>query len=685
MYALIPREVARSDVGVTKNLQRISARASAWAEWIAVAAIILVAAWLRFYRIDQIEFLWDQAEISKWAIQLVREGRVLPIGPVSSTGIDSFPGAIWLLAIPYAISLSPVVATGFIAMLNVAAVVGTYLLGRRWFGRGAALVAAMLFAVAPWGVIYSRKIWHVEFFAPISILHAATGWLAFVRGKRWALLLHALVLAFFMQMHFSALAMALLTAVWGLVFIKRLDWRLVVVSIAIFALALVPYLVYDAGQGWRNVNRFAEMMRQPSSTDGDAARAVWALSTGADLSLLLGPDHYPQYVEQTSNVRWFFTVEGGLILAGVATALAIAGRQLGSRLRDGAAAGLMAVCWLAIPVLFQTRHSVPVAPHYFTATFPAQFLLVGLLVQQTGRLPTRVARWVQGVVVAAALLISAAQTVETVTLLDYVFDHDTRLGYGTPVKYSIQAAKTAVALGARVDAAEVILLAEGEDSRMYEMASVADTLLYGSLHRAVDVRNALVLPADPAVYWSTFDRTRGEELLAALVPEVAESRIPLRGEERSYRFYLWPGGPTDLSSWNSDLVPVSGERVVWETGAELVAYAAGGDPRPGGLLDWVLVWRVNQTSSYDMYFHWFNHLLAGNGQVAGQMDGPSYLPIYWRVGDTVVNWFQISISPQAEPGAFMMRVGMYTYPQIAPIPLDDGREWALLGPIEIGR
>ncbi len=664
-------------------LSRSSART---AEWCAVATIVLLAAWLRLSWLDQVEFLWDQAEISKWAIELAREGRLLPVGPVSSTGIDSFPAAIWLLAIPYAISLSPIVATGFIGLLNVAAVVGCYLLGRRWLGRGAALAAALLFAVAPWGVIYSRKVWHTELLAPLAVLYAATGWAAFVRGKRWALLAHAGALVLLVQTHFSAAAMVPLTALWALVFIRRLDLRVAAVAFLLCVLSFLPYLVRDSQQGWENSLRFAELMRRPAETDGDAACAVWVISTGTDLHWLTGPDHYPRYVDQTPNARWLFTVEGFLILAGAGAALLLVTRSARSGLDDRAAGAFFAVTWLAAPALFQTRHVVPVAPHYLSPTLPAQFLLVGLLFDEARRLPRRFALAGQGLVAGLVFLIAAAQIYEVTSLLSYVFNHDTLRGYGTPIHYEIEAAETAVRLAREAEAAEVVLLAEGEDPRMHEMANVADTLLYETPHRTVDARTALVLPAQPAVYWATYDASSpGEALLGALAPEVTSERILLREGLRSFRFYNWSADSVGLlSALDLELVPLGSERIAWSNGAQLEAAGFSGDARPGEALHWTLVWRTMGQSSHRMYYHWFNHLIDDAGQLRGQMDGPSYLPAYWRAGDTVVNWFSVPIPPELPAGSYAMRVGMYAYPGLETVPLADGEEWIVVGPVEIG-
>ena len=56
-------------------------------ELILLGAIVLLAAWLRFQHIDQAEFLWDQSEISKWALDAGQKGEFRFIGPMSSTGL----------------------------------------------------------------------------------------------------------------------------------------------------------------------------------------------------------------------------------------------------------------------------------------------------------------------------------------------------------------------------------------------------------------------------------------------------------------------------------------------------------------------------------------------------------------------------------------------------------------------
>ena len=659
-------------------------------ELILLTIVVLVAAWLRFNSLDQAQFQWDQAEISKWALNMARQREITWIGPISSTKLDTFPVAIWLYAIPYAISYSPVRATGFVSALNLAAVVGCYFLARRWFSREAALTAALLYAVAPWAVIYSRVVWHTVLLPPFGLLHALTGWLAFARGRRWALPAHGLSLAMLVQIHFSALAFVPLTALWALTFYKRIDWRVALVSALLAASTFTPYFITDAQRDWRNARLFTEIMQRPSQTSADAARSTWIVTTGSNLQWLTGPDRYPDYLGMTPNIRWLFGVEGGLAFIGGLLALGQAIRQARTGLSDEAAASLMTVTWLAMPALFLTRNKTGAAPHYFTTTFPAQFILVGWLI---GRLASLARRWsrrtmraIQGLLIALAVAIAAAQAYETSAVLQFVTTHDTRWGYGTPIAYEIQAVQTATRLSQQMGETEVILLSEGDDPRMFEMPAVADVLMYKSdtPHRSVDIRRALVLPSGPAIHWSTYDMTPGETLLATLTPELAEARIPLREGARSFRFYRWSDSEPEIP--NMQLLP--GGPYTWANGARLVGYRLTGNLHPGETIHWTLVWKVTRPLTENVQYHWFNHLLDEQGRMLGQHDGPSFLSAYWRTGDTVLNWFDLHIPADAPPGDYGMRVGMYTYPALENIPLLDARgisvgEGAEITPIKL--
>lgn len=650
-------------------------------EALGLCAILVLAAWLRLHRLDQAEFQWDQAEISKWALELGQEGTFRWIGPVSSTGIDTFPAAIWLYAIPYSLSTSPVVATGFVALLNVAAVVGCYMLTRRWFGIPAAFVATGLYASATWAVLYSRKIWHTVLLPPLVLLYVWTGWMGFARGRRAGLVLHGLALAILVQTHFSSYPFIVLTLLWAVVFWRRIEWKAVPLAGLAAGLPFAPYLLYDAQRDWRNLRRLSQAGVASGASGGEALRNAWIAVTGYGLELVTGPDRYREFLVQTPNARWLFGALG--VLVGASTLVAIA-RAI-SRARDGmdekTSAAIMVASWALVPVLVLSRGFTWPAPHYFTILYPAPFMLVGYLLMA----PEDVLNGHRRVAFASAAIvllvaIAVAQTLETVSLLRFVWVHDTVLGYGTPLRTELVAARTARSLVGSSSGGEVILLSEGDEPRSFEMPNVADILLYRTPHRAVDIRSALVVPASPAVYWATYERTYGERVLARLTPEMTDERVWLREGRRSYRFYRWPGGPPVLprAGWQSV------DSAEWANGARLESYAFSGDLSPGSTVRWTLVWRPQRTLSEDVYYHWFNHLLDVDGTLVAQKDGPSLLPAAWRPGDTILNWYTLEIPLDGRDGPYAMRVGMYEYPSLERVKIVSqaaGQDWVLIGPL----
>jgi hypothetical protein len=272
----------------------------------------------------------------------------------------------------------------------------------------------------------------------------------------------------------------------------------------------------------------------------------------------------------------------------------------------------------------------------------------------------------QGLLIALVAVLAAAQVYETVSILRFVMTRDTTFGgYGTPIAYEIEAVETANRLRQELGGDEVVVLALGDESRMYEMPNAADVLMYDTPHRSVDIRSAAVFPAGPAVYWAAYEMSPGEELLSTFTPEIAGARVPLREGVRSFRFYHWPGGEPDVLCKQS----LSDGVRIWANGAQLIGYCLEGDLMPGKTLRWTLIWQPAKTPTEDIYYHWFNHLVDESGELRAQRDGPSLLPAYWRAGDTILNWFDLQIPPDAPQDGYTMRVGMYTYPKVANVPL----------------
>ena len=123
-----------------------------------LASVVALAGYLRFAQLDLAEIKLDEARALLMATNILEEDHFVTRGLSTSAGQVNSPAFLYLLAIPLIFSSEPVWVTGFIALINTAAVAGCYLLTRKWFGLGPAFFASVLFALNPWAVIFSRKI-----------------------------------------------------------------------------------------------------------------------------------------------------------------------------------------------------------------------------------------------------------------------------------------------------------------------------------------------------------------------------------------------------------------------------------------------------------------------------------------------------------------------------------------------
>src|SRR5256885_475099 len=127
------------------------------------------------------------------AYDTVHHGLIPATSNSSSIGTANPPIAVYLLVIAAFFSPDPLWATASTALFNVVAVLLAYIFTRRYYGRLAATIAALLYATAQTTVIFSRFIWQPTLLAPFTILFLfALFWGVVERRKGW--LFPALVL-----------------------------------------------------------------------------------------------------------------------------------------------------------------------------------------------------------------------------------------------------------------------------------------------------------------------------------------------------------------------------------------------------------------------------------------------------------------------------------------------------------
>lgn len=629
-------------------------RLASW-ETAALAAILLFAALLRMSRPGLVEFKRDEALLMHLALDAARLDVPLQ-GISSSVGIPNAPLSAWLYALPLAVWPHVYAATLFTGLANVAAVAGSWWLARRYWGVAAGVAAALLYAASPWAIFHSQKIWAQNLLAPFVVAYGVSACLAFVEGRRVWLVAHILLLALVAQIHFAALALAPATMVLLVLFRRRVAWRLLALAALLALLTAAPYLLQLARGSSLDLSAAAGAIRAESGRGDGAWRFAWLLVSGREIHALAGPEAFRAFLATVPDLTAVHLLWTGLVVAGLSLLAWQAWKRLPGA-DPAAEAGLVVALWFLSPLLVLSLPGLPAAIHYLLPALPAAYVAGGVAFSA---LLARAARWRWA---AWAVLggSAAAQAAVWLALIAFVGGRATPGGYGTPVHFHLQAASGARQIVEGDGAAEVLVAGLSEDATTDEFAAVYDVLLDGVPHRFVNVGRSAVFPdAGAAVILGPQAAGGGSEAYRRTADR--ERVIPLRTGDGALGL-LWLPAAAAPPPAIALPAPISFANRVSLMGYDALiqseAAAAG----------WQIYWRpAGGPAAAD--YHFFNHLIDGRGERVGQEDAAAFSAPQWRAGDTVISFFRLPWTGVLRP-PLTMRTGMYSYPDLVPVPVLD--------------
>jgi 4-amino-4-deoxy-L-arabinose transferase-like glycosyltransferase len=150
---------------------------------LSLAVVLLIAAITRLGDLGVVQYRYDEGLLSGISQEIVA-GRSFPLlGLHTTTGVPTSPVSLYVMAIPYLLSDSALFATAFIAVLNVIGTGLLWCLARRFTSPRVALAAGLIYAINPWAILASRKIWTPYFVSPFMIAAFLVGLYAFVEGN----------------------------------------------------------------------------------------------------------------------------------------------------------------------------------------------------------------------------------------------------------------------------------------------------------------------------------------------------------------------------------------------------------------------------------------------------------------------------------------------------------------------
>ena len=416
---------------------QIVRRLARW-EWVALAMIVAVGGWLRFSHLDLLEFKSDEAIAVDLALRFVRTGQLPTAGLMSSVGVTNPPLFIYLLIPMFFVTKSIALVSCFIAAFGLAAIGACWWVGRKYYGPIAGLVAAAMFATSPWAVIYSRKIWAQDF-VPVFVTGLMWAMHALVIGQKpkavfWAVLLPLCVI----QIHFSGLALTAMVVAILLLLRPKMDWRFAVAGLVTAAFLLVPYVQFQAANGWHDFKQAAAQIggqkwnipegitirpdsgyplpRRPSETwvhalaimNGGEIEDVLGLSTGKEFDrqqvwAAKGFEYFSSGFDWLLMLqRLGFAVAFGW-LAWTAVKSLRASRRFPFLAVEKDRQAWILVLWMVVPLGVFAAAGLWTYLSYYVILYPAHFLVIGLAAERfTGAAPAR--RWGVATVVAVVVV-----------------------------------------------------------------------------------------------------------------------------------------------------------------------------------------------------------------------------------------------------------------------------------------
>ena len=620
-------------------------------EILVVLLILAVAAVTRLGRPDLTEFKADEGRLMTAALSMAG-GELALRGISSSTGFPNAPMSVWLYAIPLRFWPHPYAATLFTGLLSVAAVGATYWLGRRYWGVRAAAVAALMLAVSPWAIIFSRKIWAQDLLPLFAMGWAIGAALAFVEGRRAFLVLHLLCLAIAVQIHPAALGLVPASIIFMIVFRRRVDWRFLLLGGTLALLTAAPFLwhLFGRWQAEGGLSLSLDGSTRPFSMD--SLRLILTITTGEGARSLAGSSY--DGLPGETLVRWLW-------LAWVAFGLAWAIRQV-IKCWDAPASqvGFICLAWFLIPALAFVWLWTPVYLHYFIAVIPAPFVLAGAFFSRllaALRPRNQIAAWSVAVVLIGMQLASWGGVMAAVTR------NPLAGGFGIPLGPKLAAADGARRRLDESSAREILLVGNGSDPEEEEFPAEFQALLHDVAVRYVDLNSEAVFPDNISVALLDTALADGPTSVRDIYEEVAGAgrAFPVPGTELFYSILELP--PASFPAADAALQP---EPLL----ANFVRFIGHNDLRsvPDGHL-WDVYWRPADNPDQSDY-HLFNHLLDANGDRVAQADGAAFAGFQWRAGDVVISRFLLPAPGETRP-PLTMRVGMYRFPSLESVPVLD--------------
>jgi 4-amino-4-deoxy-L-arabinose transferase-like glycosyltransferase len=372
--------------------------------------ILVVSAAFRLINIDRAVFNDDEAGVFRLAHDAVVSGWLPLTSNRASLGNLNPPLVVYLFMLPASLSANPLWGEVLVGLFNTAAVLLTYFFVRRYYGRLAGSIAALLFATSVGAWTFSRNIWPQNFLPFFVMLFIFVLFLGVIEQRKgwfcWAITLIGVLY----QFHGSTLYLLIPLTVAVIFSYKTIRLRDILLSV-IFLFALFwPYIIWEVHNNFSDVTMIFATAKQQAHIDTEALRFYLFFIHPAPINPYLDPSASARDTHMilpngnsilaSSPIHLFLQgtyllgillLLGGMLIA-LVQIIAVSSSKPNKNIlvrwwselqatphRKGL---MLLLLWQSAPLLLLTRHSIVLFIHYFIFLLPGQFILMALCVVQ---------------------------------------------------------------------------------------------------------------------------------------------------------------------------------------------------------------------------------------------------------------------------------------------------------------
>jgi 4-amino-4-deoxy-L-arabinose transferase-like glycosyltransferase len=340
-------------------------------EIIFAVVLFLFSLSLRLYKIDGfMTFLGDEGRDVRVVRNILR-GDPAFIGPQTSIG-NMYLGPLYYYMMAPALLLSnlnPIGPAIMIALLGSLTTVMVYLIGREWFGKLAAGVAGVLYALSPVVIIYSRASWNpnpMPFFALLAIYGISQVFLHY----RWKyLILSAFSLGAALQMHYLGLLLIPVLGIFTVIAFWQSNSQMrrealvnFGLSVVLFLAMMSPLFIFDLKHDQMNFNAFKAFFSDRQTTIN--------VNPGRSDRFL------PTLYKLTSDITLGMTTDYKEAISALFIALLI----LPFFTQKTKKTYLILAVWFGMGWLGLSLYKQHIYAHYFGFLYPVFYLIIGVVV-----------------------------------------------------------------------------------------------------------------------------------------------------------------------------------------------------------------------------------------------------------------------------------------------------------------